>query len=95
MKNSKTFKTVILTQAIFILCFFVYLLFATTFMEIDCNGCLLCGMTHAFGFAFKGDFISAYQSNQYVFVALAVFVALGIDMCASFIYLFFSKRKSK
>ena len=95
MKNNKTLKTVIATQAVFILCSFVYLLFATTFLQIDCDGCLFCGMTHAFKFAFMGDFLSAYQSNQYVFIALAIFSVLGIDMCISFIYLLLNKRNSK
>lgn len=93
MKKNNTLRTVIATQAVFILCFYIYLLFVTTFAQIDCKGCLLCGMTHAFRFAFKGDFISAYQSNQHIFVALAIFVVFGVDMCISFIYLFYSKRK--
>lgn len=95
MKNNNTVKIVVATQSIFILCFFVYLLFATTFMQIECNGCMLCGMTRAFRAAFKGDFLLAYQYNEYVFSTLTVFFVLGIDMCFSFIYLFLNKRNSK
>lgn len=95
MKNNKTIDIIVGTQAIFILCSFVYLLFATKFVQIDCEGCLLCGMTHAFRAVFKFDFVSAYQYNQYVFVTLVVFFIMGIDMCASFIYLFSNKRKLK
>lgn len=93
MKNNKNFKTVIATQSVFILFFFIYILFATTFMQINCNGCELCGMTHAFRYAFKGDFITAYQYNNNVFFTLGIFSILGIDMCLSFSYLLFIKAK--
>lgn len=50
-------------------------------------------MTRAFRCIFKLDFSSAYRYNRYVFVALGVFVLLGIDMVASFVYLTVQKIK--
>ncbi len=91
-KKSDT-KLFLLIQAIIILVFFIYMLLATSFLEISCNGCVLCGMTHAFRYAFALNFDAAYQSNRYVFFALGIFALLGLDMLASFGYLIISKIK--
>ncbi len=72
---------------------FIYLLIATSFLKINCSGCVLCGMTHAVRYAFRLDFVSAYQSNRYVFYALGIFALLGIDMVVSFGYLIAEKLK--
>ena len=91
-KKSET-KLFLLIQASIILVFFVYMAVATTFLQISCKGCILCGMTHAFRYAFALDFDAAYQSNRYVFFALGIFGMFGIDMLASFGYLILSKIK--
>ncbi len=91
-KKSET-KLLLLIQASIILVFFIYMAVATTFLQISCNGCILCGMTHAFRYAFSFDFAAAYQSNRYVFFALGIFALLGFDMLASFGYLILSKIK--
>ena len=93
MNKKSERKLFLLIQASIILVFFVYMAVATTFLQISCKGCILCGMTHAFKYAFALNFDAAYQSNRYVFIALGIFALLGIDMLASYTYIIINKIK--
>lgn len=94
MERNDKIHIIIISQAAAILVIFILLFCITQFAHIDCSGCPLCGMTHAFRCMFRLDFETAKLYNERIYSVFSFFLILGIDLIFSAVYLLYNKIKN-